>query len=41
MLCDVDDISIEYKRAAVEYWRNGELKPRTINYATSCPDGYL
>jgi len=31
MLCDVDDISGEYKRAAVEYWRSGEFKPRTIN----------
>jgi len=35
MLCDVDDISEEYKRAAVEYWRSGELKPRTINSVKS------
>jgi len=34
MLCDVDDISGEYKRA-VEYWRSGELKPRTINSVKS------
>jgi len=26
MLCDVDDISREYKRAGVEYWRSDELK---------------
>jgi len=47
MICDVDDISGEYKRAAVEYWRNGELKPRTINSVKSrfrkvkdnCDDG--
>jgi len=25
----------EYKRAAVEYWRSGELKPRTINSVKS------
>jgi len=31
MLCDVDDILGEYKKTAVEYWRSGELKPRTIN----------
>jgi len=31
MLCDVDDISGEYKRATVEYWRSGEFKQRTIN----------
>jgi len=45
MLCDVDDISGEYKRtaveywiakrAAVEYWRSDELKPRTINSVKS------
>jgi len=35
MLCDDDDISEEYKRAAVEYWRSGELKPRTINSVKS------
>jgi len=31
MLSDVDNISGEYKRTAVEYWRSGELMPRTIN----------
>jgi len=35
MLCDVDDISREYKRVAVEYWRSGELKTRTINSVKS------
>jgi len=35
MLCDVNDISKEYKKAEVEYWRNGELKPRTINFVKS------
>jgi len=35
ILCDVDDISGEYKRAAVEYWRSGELKTRTINSVKS------
>jgi len=32
MICDVDDISRKYKRAAAEYWRSGELKPRTIKF---------
>jgi len=33
MLCDVDNISGEYKRTAVdiEYLKSGELKPRVIN----------
>jgi len=35
MIYDVDDISGKYKRAAVEYWRSGELKPRTINSVKS------
>jgi len=35
MLCNVDNISRENKRAAVEYWRNGELKSRTINSVKS------
>jgi len=35
ILCDVDNISGEYKRAAVEYWRSDELKPRTINSVKS------
>jgi len=26
MLCDIDDISGEHKRAAAEYWRSGELR---------------
>jgi len=30
-----DDISGEYKRAAIEYWRKDELKPRTINSVKS------
>jgi len=29
MVCDID-ISTESKRGAVEYWRSGKLKPRTI-----------
>jgi len=35
MLCDVDNISGEYKRTAFEYWRSDELKPRTINSVKS------
>ena len=33
MVCDIDDISIEYKREAVEYWRR--LKSRTIESVNS------
>jgi len=32
MLYNINDISGEYKRAAVEYWRSDELKPRTIKF---------
>jgi len=35
MLYDVDNISEEYKKATVEYWRSGELKLRTINSVKS------
>jgi len=31
----IDDISGEYKRAAVEYWRSDKLKPKTINSVKS------
>ena len=33
MVCDINDISIEYKRRVVEYWRNG--KSRTIKSVKS------
>jgi len=30
ILCDVNTIPVKYKREAVQYWRSGKLKPRTI-----------
>ena len=35
MICDIDDISAEYKKGAVEYWRSSKLKPRTIESVKS------
>jgi len=33
MLCDVDNISGEYKRVAVEYWRSGGVKAKNNKFS--------